>query len=83
MEGEEDSMEGKKWEKDRAWKKKHYQKMRKDCPEILQMKAHAQKIKCLEDLEYGVKDAQRNRKSRNKRHQVKLITSRRRRQRRR
>ena len=67
--------------KDNARCKKNYQILKKDHPEILQMKACAQKIKCLEDLEYGAKDAQRNRKSRNKCHQVKLITSRRRRQR--
>ena len=51
------TLKEKKREKDRAWKKKHYQKMKTDHPEILQMKACDQKIKCLEDLEYGEKDA--------------------------
>jgi hypothetical protein len=52
--------------KDNARCKKNYQILKKDHPEILQMKACAQKIKCLEDPEYGEKYAQSSRTSKAK-----------------
>ena len=59
-------MKEKAREKGRARKKKDYQIVKRDHPEILQMKARAQKNKCLEDVVYGEKYAQQSRTSKNK-----------------
>ena len=53
----------KKQEKDRARRKEDYQIAKRENPESLQRKALAQKIKLIENLEYGEKNAQQKRTS--------------------
>ena len=53
-------------EKDRARKKDKYQILKKDHPDILQMRLRKQTIKCLEDTDYGEKCAQQTRTCQNK-----------------
>ena len=53
-------------EKDRARKKEKYQIAKRKNPESLQIKVLAQKIKCIENPEYGEKHAQQDRTSKSK-----------------
>ena len=52
--------------KDNARCKKNYQILKKDHPDILQMRLRKQTIKCLEDTDYGEKCAQQTRTCQNK-----------------
>ena len=53
-------------EKVRARKKDKYQILKKDHPDILQMRLRKQRIKCIENPEYGEKHAQQVRTSKSK-----------------
>ena len=52
--------------KDNVRCKKSYQILKKDHPDILQMRLRKQTIKCLEDTDYGEKCAQQTRTCQNK-----------------